>query len=83
MVLLRDLTEYTIYRPQRRRTTHLTLQPFNVAAVGATAVRGVGTLDVSRVAVVYAVVFTVAVAAAWVPARRAALTYALVAFRAD
>jgi len=49
----------------------------------ATHVPGIGPLDVSRVAVVCAVVFTVSVAAAWVPARRAALTDPLVAFRVD
>ena len=51
--------------------------------VVAAHVPGIGELDAARVAVVCVVVFTVAVAAACVPARRAARTDPLVAFRFD
>jgi ABC-type lipoprotein release transport system permease subunit len=46
-------------------------------------VPGIGQLDAARVAGVCTLVFTVSVAAAWVPARRAARTDPLVAFRFD
>jgi ABC-type lipoprotein release transport system permease subunit len=44
-------------------------------------VPGMGQLDAVRVAAVCAIVFSVSMAASWLPARRAARTNPLVAFR--
>jgi predicted permease len=51
--------------------------------VVAAHVPGMGLLDAAGVAMVCAVVFMVSIAAAWLPARRAARTDPLVAFRFD